>query len=29
MSLTDVFAEPMLDGDEYLKRYKHQLFELT
>lgn len=28
MSLTDVFAEPMLDGDSYLQRYKNQLIEL-
>ena len=28
MSLTDVFAEPMLDSDSYLQRYKKQLIEL-
>lgn len=28
MSLTDVFAEPMLDSDSYLQRYKEQLIEL-
>ena len=28
MSLTDIFAEPMLDGDEYLKEYREQLTEL-
>ena len=28
MSLTDVFAEPMLDGDKYLQKYKDQLIEL-
>lgn len=28
MSLTDVFAEPMLDSDEYLEEYKEQLTEL-
>ena len=28
MSLTDVFAEPMLDSDSYLQRYKNQLIEL-
>ena len=28
MSSTDVFAEPMLDSDEYLEEYKKQLTEL-
>ena len=28
MSLTDVFAEPMLDSDNYLQSYKKQLLEL-
>ena len=28
MSSTDIFAEPMLDSDEYLKEYKEQLTEL-
>ena len=27
MSLTDIFAEPMLDSDEYLEKYKQQLIE--
>ena len=28
MSLTDVFAEPMLDAKEYLKKYREQLVDL-
>ena len=28
MSSTDVFAEPMLDSDEYLEKYKKQLTKL-
>ena len=28
MSLTDVFAEPMLDAKEYLKEYREQLVDL-
>ena len=28
MSLTDIFAEPMLDSDEYLEEYEEQLTEL-
>ena len=28
MSSTDVFAEPMLDGDEYLEKYRKQLTKL-
>ena len=28
MSLTDLFAEPMLDGNKYLQKYKDQLIEL-
>ena len=27
MSLTDIFAEPMLDSDEYLEEYMEQLIE--
>lgn len=29
MSLTAVFAEPMLDSDEYLQEYRDQLIELN
>ena len=29
MSLTDIFAEPMLDSDQYLEKYKQQLIELN